>query len=69
MNGTLEHLIMGIIFTFISMKMYDSPIPAIAIMFTVEAVQYDILGMRLLDTAHDLVMDGVGVFLVITFNF
>ncbi|MFQ5638666.1 MAG: hypothetical protein ACE5IR_11805 [bacterium] len=70
-NGSLEHIFLGFLATFISLQLWKTPMPAVAVMLTVEAVQIDVFGIdgRVVDTFHDLAMDGVGLFLSLQINF
>lgn len=63
-NGTIEHLALGIVATLISFWLHRKPWPGIYVMLTVELVQADIYGWHILlsiDTMHDLTMDAIGL--------
>jgi len=61
-NGTLEHLLLGLVCLPLSKALFKHYWEAIIVFLTIEAVQFDILGFegRLLDTIHDLSVDVIG---------
>lgn len=61
-NGTWQHLLMGVASTLVSFLMFQHAYEAIVMMVVVEAVQWDALGIagRVWDTIIDLLADAVG---------
>ena len=61
-NGTWQHLLMGVVSVLVSFLMFQHAFEAIVLMVVVEAVQWDALGIagRVWDTIIDLLADAVG---------
>jgi len=61
-NGTWQHVLMGVVTVLVSYLMFKHPYEAIVMMVVIEAVQWDSIGIkgRVLDTVIDLLADAVG---------
>lgn len=61
-DGTWQHILMGVVTVLVSFLLFQHAYEAIVLMIVVEAVQWDVLGIRgrLLDTAVDVLADAVG---------
>lgn len=61
-NGTWQHLILGLVSVILSFMLFRHAYEAIVLMAAIEAVQCDIFGIRgrELDTLIDLTADAIG---------
>ena len=59
-NGTWQHFVMGMGLVFLDLGINHNIKCSVAIMITIELVQWDILGLYWLDTLHDLFFDALG---------
>lgn len=61
-NGTWQHVLLGLVSVLLSFMLFHHAYEAIVLMMAIEAVQWDVFGIRgrEIDTLIDLTADAVG---------